>query len=180
LGTTETFQSLHWFSTTSEGPGRSSSNHSCFSERLQSGKVASIRDYSVLFSRRPHHGSYALRISSKRLGPVNEFLGLARSQIEIELNSTTDDLLIDVANNKIHHGGNSQAFSIISSTEKTRLSLDKIGRLLFVQSTEFLDAGVAYNLPPHLAANDPTASHNVNSVDLSLCSLQGFRSPSHE
>jgi hypothetical protein len=97
------FSSLHWSSTTSEGPGRSSSNHSCFSERLQSGKVASIRDYSVLLSRRPHHGSYALRISSKRLGPVNEFLGLARSQIEIELNSTTDDLLIDVANNKIPH-----------------------------------------------------------------------------
>jgi phenylalanine ammonia-lyase len=108
---------------------------------LKGSKVASIGDSSVLLSRRPHYDSYALRTSSKWLGPVLEDLGLARSQIEIELNSTTDDLLINVANNMIHHGGNSQASSIISSTETTRLSLDKIGRLLFVQSTELLDAG---------------------------------------
>lgn len=99
---------------------------------LKGSKVASIRNSSVLLSRRPNHDSYALSTSSKWLGPVLGDLGLARSQIEIELNSTTDDLLIDVANNKIHHGGNSQAFSIISSTEKTRLSLGKIGGLLFV------------------------------------------------
>jgi phenylalanine ammonia-lyase len=135
---------------------------------LKGSKVASIGDSSVLLSRRPHHDSYALRTSSKWLGLVFEDLRLARSQIEIELNSTTDDLLIDVANNKIHHGGNSQAPSIISSTEKTRLSLDKIGSLLFVQGTELLDAGVAYNLPPNLAADDPTASHTLNSVDLNM------------
>jgi histidine ammonia-lyase len=58
---------------------------------LKGSKVASIGDSSVLLSRRPHHDSYALRTSSKWLGPVLEDLGLARSQIEIELNSTTDD-----------------------------------------------------------------------------------------
>lgn len=45
------------------------------------------------------------------IGPNLETLELARRQIEIELNSTTDNPLLDVENSRIAHGGNFQAVS---------------------------------------------------------------------
>lgn len=55
-------------------------------------------------------------MSSKRIaqwiGPNLETLELARRQIEIELNSTTDNPLLDVENSRIAHGGNFQAVSV--------------------------------------------------------------------
>lgn len=102
------------------------------------------------------------------MGPVLEDLGLARQQIEIELNSTTDNPLMDVANNQIHHGGNFQASSMTSSTEKTRLALEKIGRLLFAQSTELTNARLNNNLPPNLAADEPSVSYTMKGVDINM------------
>jgi len=99
---------------------------------------------------------------------VLEDLGLARRQIEVELNSTTDNPLIDTTNNQIHHGGNFQASSSTSSTEKTRLALEKIGRLLFAQSTELLDTRKNYNLPPNLAADEPSVSYTMKGVDINM------------
>jgi phenylalanine ammonia-lyase len=111
---------------------------------------------------------YALRTSSQWLGPSLEDMSLARQQIETELNSTTDNPLIDVSGNQIHHGGNFQATSISSSTEKTRMALEKIGKLLFAQSTELLDSRLAYNLPPNLAADEPSLSYTMKGVDINM------------
>jgi phenylalanine ammonia-lyase len=123
-----------------------------------------------------HHGCgdglrqdrYALRTSSQWLGPVLEDMSLAREQIEVELNSTTDNPLINVAEQHCHHGGNFQASSVASSTEKTRLGLEKIGKLLFTQSAELLDSRLAYNLPPNLSADEPSLSYTLKGVDINM------------
>jgi phenylalanine ammonia-lyase len=111
---------------------------------------------------------YALRTSSQWLGPVLEDLSLARQQLNIELNSTTDNPVVDTPNRKIYHGGNFQASSISSSTEKTRMCLDKIGKLIFAQSTELLDHRLAYNLPPNLVADEPSLSYTMKGVDINM------------
>ncbi|CZR66733.1 related to phenylalanine ammonia-lyase [Phialocephala subalpina] len=123
-----------------------------------------------------HHGCgdglrqdrYALRTSSQWLGPVLEDMCLAREQIEVELNSTTDNPLINVAEKHCHHGGNFQASSVASSTEKTRMGLEKIGKMLFAQSAELLNNQLAYNLPPNLAADEPSLSYTLKGVDINM------------
>lgn len=58
--------------------------------------------------------------------------------IQIELNSTTDNPLIDVANDAIHHGGNFQAMAVSNAMEKTRLGIQHMGKLSFAQLTELV------------------------------------------
>lgn len=70
----------------------------------EEGEVAIQDDVGILRQDR-----YALRTSAQWIGPQLESLALARSQIEAELNSTTDNPLLDVEGDKIHHGGNFQA-----------------------------------------------------------------------
>ncbi|KAL3426896.1 phenylalanine ammonia-lyase [Phlyctema vagabunda] len=111
---------------------------------------------------------YALRTSSQWLGPQLEDLLLARSQLNIELNSTTDNPLIDVADRKIHHGGNFQAAAVTSSTEKTRSALQMIGKMLFAQSCELLDVHQNNGLPPNLAADEPSLSYTLKGVDINM------------
>lgn len=165
LGTIESFHPFIAAVRPHKGQVEVAQNISVF---LKYSKLARSGDYDESLNGRLRQDGYALRTSSQWLGPVLEDLGLARRQLEVELNSTTDNPLIDAANNQIHHGGNFQASSSTSSTEKTRLSLEKIGRLLFAQSTELLDARKNYNLPPNLAADEPSVSYTMKGVDINM------------
>lgn len=82
---------------------------------------------------------YSLRTASQWLGPQLEDLLLADHQIGIELNSTTDNPLVDSAARTTYSGGNFQATSVTSAMEKTRLALQMIGKLLFTQCTEMIE-----------------------------------------
>lgn len=73
---------------------------------LEEGEISVEEDVGILRQDR-----YALRTSAQWIGPQLESLQLARKQIEVELNSTTDNPLIDVDGVKFHHGGNFQAVS---------------------------------------------------------------------
>jgi phenylalanine ammonia-lyase len=111
---------------------------------------------------------YALRTASQWLGPYIEDLTLARQQLEVELNSTTDNPMFDVSNRKVHHAGNFQAVAITSSTEKTRLAVQMIGKIIFAQSTELLDVHQNNGLPPNLAADEPSLSYTLKGVDINM------------
>lgn len=111
---------------------------------------------------------YALRTASQWLGPYLEDLTLARQQLEVELNSTTDNPMFDVSNRKVHHAGNFQAVAITSSTEKTRLAVQMIGKIIFAQSTELLDVHQNNGLPPNLVADEPSLSYTLKGVDINM------------
>ena len=113
---------------------------------------------------------YALRTASQWLGPQLEDLLLAHEQVTTELNSTTDNPLIDVAGQTTHHGGNFQAVSITSAMEKTRLSLQMIGKLLFAQCSELINPMLNNGLPPNLAADEPSLSFTMKGVDIGMAS----------
>lgn len=51
---------------------------------------------------------YPLRTVAQWVGPIISDLISCHASLEIELNSTTDNPLIDVVGNKVHHGGNFQ------------------------------------------------------------------------
>lgn len=109
---------------------------------------------------------YALRTSTQWMGPQLEDLCLAHSQIITDCNATTDNPLIDAEGEKILHGGNFQAQAITSAVEKIRLSVQRIGRMLFAQSTEIVNSSLSNGLPPNLVADEPSRSFLMKSVDI--------------
>ncbi|TLD38436.1 phenylalanine ammonia-lyase [Venturia nashicola] len=111
---------------------------------------------------------YALRTSSQWIGPQLEDLMLATEQVTVELNSTTDNPLIDVEGDTILHGGNFQAASVTSAMEKTRLSVQMLAKMLFAQCTEIINPALNRGLPPNLCADDPSLSFTMKGVDISM------------
>ncbi|KAL4768068.1 L-Aspartase-like protein [Aspergillus nidulans var. acristatus] len=111
---------------------------------------------------------YSLRTASQWLGPYLEDLLLADYQVSTELNSTSDNPLIDVAHGTTYSGGNFQATSITSAMEKTRLALQMIGRLVFAQCTELIDPTLNNGLPTNLVADNPSLSFTMKGVDINM------------
>nr|OQO28637.1 hypothetical protein B0A51_04847 [Rachicladosporium sp. CCFEE 5018] len=115
---------------------------------------------------------YALRTAPQWLGPQLEDLSLAASQVAIELNSTTDNPLVDAENGYVHHGGNFQAASITSAMEKARLSLQMMGKLMFAQNTELINTTLNGILTPNLAFDDPGLSYTFKGIDINMAAYQ--------
>ncbi|KAL2021857.1 hypothetical protein VTK56DRAFT_6452 [Thermocarpiscus australiensis] len=111
---------------------------------------------------------YALRTAPQWIGPQLEDLQLATRQVTTELNSTTDNPLIDAARGRVHHGGNFQAAAITSAIEKTLTALQNLGRLLFAQSAELINNATNKGLPPNLSADDPSASFTCKGFDVNM------------
>ena len=101
---------------------------------------------------------YSIRTASQWIGPVSEDFLLAHSQVSIEINSVTDNPLIDTATDKILQGGNFQAKSITAACEKLRVGLHDIGRMLYMQCSEMINPATSRGLPPNLVADEPSES----------------------
>lgn len=120
---------------------------------------------------------YALRTSAQWIGPQLETLGLARKQIEVELNSTTDNPLIDVEAGLFHHGGNFQAMAVTSAMDATRIALQNIGKLAFAQITEMINCEMNRGLPSNLAGSEPSTNYHCKGLDIhsgAYCAELGF------
>ncbi|KAK4445956.1 Phenylalanine/tyrosine ammonia-lyase [Podospora aff. communis PSN243] len=111
---------------------------------------------------------YALRTAPQWIGPQLEDLLLATRQVATEVNSTTDNPLIDVASGRAHHGGNFQAMAITSAMEKTMTALQNLGRLLFAQSSELINNMTNKGLPPNLSADEPSESFTFKGFDVNM------------
>ena len=111
---------------------------------------------------------YPLRTSPQWIGPQLEDLALATEQVSVELNSTTDNPLIDVANDLVHHGGNFQAASVTSAMEKTRVCVHMLAKMLFAQATEIINPDMNRGLPPNLCADDPSLSYTCKGIDITM------------
>ncbi|KAH9206414.1 phenylalanine ammonia-lyase [Leptodontidium sp. 2 PMI_412] len=109
---------------------------------------------------------YATRSSPQWLAPQLEDLLSAEQQLVTELNSTTDNPVANVEGDDIHCGANFQAASVTSATEKTRLALHSIGKMLFAQTSEMINDDLSNGLPPNLAADDPSSSFCLKGVDV--------------
>ncbi|KAF4633237.1 hypothetical protein G7Y89_g4882 [Cudoniella acicularis] len=116
---------------------------------------------------------YSIRTASQWIGPVLEDLHLAHQQLTIEMNSTTDNPLVDPhQGGRMMHGGNFQARAVTSAMEKTRQSLQTIGRMLFAQCTELINPMTNRGLPPNLAAGEPSECFIWKGTDIMIAALQ--------
>ena len=115
---------------------------------------------------------YSFRTAAQWLGPQIENMILADEQIQFEMNLTTDNPIVDTANEKILNGGNFQAMSITSAVEKIRVSLQVVGRMLFSQCTELINPVTNNGLTPNLTADEPSENFLLKGVDICAASLQ--------
>jgi phenylalanine ammonia-lyase len=106
---------------------------------------------------------YALCTASQWIGSVLEDFLLANRQITTELNSSTDNPLIDVDGDCFHHGGNLQAASVTSTIEKTKTGLVMLGRLSVSQCQELVN---------------PSLTRACHPISASM--IRVFRSPAKE
>ncbi|KAL4891560.1 L-Aspartase-like protein [Aspergillus ambiguus] len=113
---------------------------------------------------------YALRTSAQWIGPQIENMDLCIKQITCELNSTTDNPLVDPVTEHIHHGGNFQASTVTSAMEKTMSAMQMLGKLFFSQCSEIINPDVNKGLPPNLSADDPSLSFAFKGVDINMAS----------
>lgn len=115
---------------------------------------------------------YSIRTASQWIGPVLEDLTAAHRQILIELNSVTDNPLIDTEGGRILHGGNFQAKVVTSAVEKIRQGCQTIGRMLSVQCTELINPATNRGLPPNLVVDEPSESYIWKGTDILVAALQ--------
>ncbi|RAK71436.1 aromatic amino acid ammonia-lyase [Aspergillus fijiensis CBS 313.89] len=111
---------------------------------------------------------YSLRTAPQWIGPHLEDLMLAARQIDVELNSTTDNPLIDVEGQRFHHGGNFQAASVTSAMEKCRSGLVMLGKMIQGQCEELTNPSLSRGLPANLALDDPSLSFTVKGLDINM------------
>lgn len=153
-------------------PGQIESAANIFSFLENSQLAKCVQGPKDTFSTGLYQDRYSLRTASQWLGPQLEDLFQAQSQLTIELNSTTDNPLIDVQNDHILHGGNFQAAVVTSTMDRTRICLERIGKLLFSQSSELVNPMFNNGLPPNLSADDPSLSYTCKGIDINMASYQ--------
>lgn len=139
---------------------------------LKGSKLAThLTDEGVHLLRDEDEGSlrqdrYPLRTASQFMGPLLEDILASWKSLNIELNSTTDNPLISVHENTIHHGGNFQASSVTTAVEKTRLALALFGKLTFAQATELINPAMNRGLNANLSATDPSLNFHCKGEPL--------------
>ncbi|WQF86169.1 Putative aromatic amino acid lyase, L-Aspartase, phenylalanine/histidine ammonia-lyase, active [Colletotrichum destructivum] len=117
---------------------------------------------------------YSTRTAPQWIGPYLEDLALAQRQVEVELNSTSDNPVIDIgihndhAAGEIYSGGNFQATAITSAMDKTRTALQMIGRMLFSQCSELINPATNNGLDPNLVFGDPDESYTMKGIDVNM------------
>lgn len=115
---------------------------------------------------------YSVRTASQWIGPVLEDLLLAHQQVTIEINSVTDNPLVDTSSGRMLHGGNFQAKAITSAMEKVRQGCQSLGRMLSVQCTELINPATNGGLPPNLVVDEPSESFLWKGIDIMVAALQ--------
>ncbi|KAJ5170970.1 Phenylalanine ammonia-lyase [Penicillium coprophilum] len=116
---------------------------------------------------------YSTRTAPQWVGPYLEDLLLAQRQLEVELNSTSDNPLVDTSkqddgsSGRVYSGGNFQAAVVTSAMDKARLAIQMIGRMLWSQVTEIINSATNNGLEANL---NPTAQENftMKGIDINM------------
>ncbi|KAF9767598.1 Phenylalanine ammonia-lyase str11 [Fusarium sp. DS 682] len=75
---------------------------------------------------------------------------------------------MEIQSGEVYTGANSISGSVANRMEKTRLSMQMTGRLLFSLCSELINPSLNRGLPPNLVADDPSLSFTVKGIDISM------------
>ena len=109
---------------------------------------------------------YSIRCLPQFIGPVVEGLARIEQQIETEINSVTDNPLVDADDDRIYHGGNFLGQYIATCMDELRGFLGLLGKHLDAQIALLVSPEYSKGLPASLIGNPDRA------VNMGLKALQ--------
>lgn len=98
---------------------------------------------------------YSLRCIPQIIGPIFDSVRGARIALEYEMNSVTDNPVIDVDRELFLHGGNFHGDVVSLAIDTMKIGLVKLSMLLERQINFFLDENVNHTFPPFLNLEKP-------------------------
>ena len=114
----------------------------------------------------PIQDRYSLRCLPQYMGPIVDGIEQIQRQIEVEINSVTDNPLIDVENQACYHGGNFLGQYIGVGMDQLRYYMGLLAKHLDVQIAYLVAPEFNNGLPASLAGN------RQRSVNMGLKGLQ--------
>ncbi|HXV27260.1 MAG TPA: aromatic amino acid ammonia-lyase [Candidatus Paceibacterota bacterium] len=108
---------------------------------------------------------YSFRCIPQIVGPSLDVLARSRETVETEINSVTDNPIVDPVSGKFLHGGNFHGEYVAQAADELRAAMAKLTLLAERQINFFLNRNVNRRLPPFL---------NLATAGLNL-SLQGLQ-----
>ncbi|MEK7138515.1 MAG: aromatic amino acid ammonia-lyase [Patescibacteria group bacterium] len=98
---------------------------------------------------------YSIRCLAQILGPICESIEKAKDIVEIEINSTTDNPIVDWRGEKFLHGGNFHGDYVAYAVDQLKMTMVKLSILSERRINFFLNANVNKSFPPFLNLKQP-------------------------
>jgi phenylalanine ammonia-lyase len=114
----------------------------------------------------PVQDRYSVRCLPQFIAPVAEGLATIARQVETEINSTTDNPLIDADTGAIHHGGNFFGQYVGMAMDQVRHFIGLLAKHLDTQLAVLVTPAFSGGLPPSLVGN------TARPVNMGLKGLQ--------
>lgn len=114
----------------------------------------------------PIQDRYSLRCLPQYMGPIVDGIEQIEKQIEVEINSATDNPLIDVENQASYHGGNFLGQYVGVGMDQLRYYIGLLAKHLDVQIALLVAPEFNNGLPPSLVGN------RERTVNMGLKGLQ--------
>lgn len=93
---------------------------------------------------------YSIRCTPQILGPIYDTIQHAKSVIEDEMNSASDNPVIDHENQNVYHGGNFHGDYVALEMDKLKISLTKLAMLTERQLNFLMNSNINSIFPPFL------------------------------
>ena len=117
--------------------------------------------------------SYSLRCAPQVHGPAREALSYARSVIEREINSATDNPLIveDGGQRRAVSGGHFHGQYVAQVMDLLAIAMTDLGSICERRVARLIDPNMSYGLPRNLASGTPGLNTGYGTVQCSLSAL---------
>tara|TARA_B100000508_G_scaffold60333_1_gene47120 strand:- start:163465 stop:165033 length:1569 start_codon:yes stop_codon:yes gene_type:complete len=107
---------------------------------------------------------YSLRCIPQILGPISDILEKVTNDVETELNSVSDNPLVDLKNRQFLHGGNFHGDYIATAVDQLKISLVKMTMLSERRTNFFMSEKTNEMFTPFLNLNKPGLTLGLQGV----------------
>lgn len=114
---------------------------------------------------------YSLRCLPQFLGPTEETLTTIKHQIEVEMNSASDNPILDIETRRVYQAGNFLGQHIALAMDQLRYHVGILAKHLDAQIAMLVTPTFNQGLPASLAAPDARIQYGLNGLQLTLNSI---------
>lgn len=107
---------------------------------------------------------YSLRCTPQILGPIYETLLRTSDVVTTEINSVTDNPIVDSASKRFLHGGNFHGDYIAVSVDQLKAAMTKLSILSERRTNFFLNKAINRTFPPFLNLKEPGVTMGLQGL----------------